>query len=149
MEGRSGIGNVTLFDTSPYEYAIAGEVRDFVPEGVMESKDLRHIDRFSQFAINASLEAVRDAGLEIGDGLGERAGVVFGSGAGGYTLLEEQSRVLNEKGPRRVTPFFLTNILPDAASGYIAIHTGSMGPNMAVISACATGASRPSTCCRC
>jgi 3-oxoacyl-[acyl-carrier-protein] synthase II len=140
LDGRSGIGYVTLFDTSAYDYAIAGEVRDFVPEGAMDSKDLRHIDRYCQFAINASLEAVRDAGLEIGDGLGERAGVVFGSGAGGYTLLEEQSRVLNEKGPRRVSPFFLTNILPDAASGYIAIHTGSTGPNMAVISACATGA---------
>jgi 3-oxoacyl-[acyl-carrier-protein] synthase II len=140
MEGRSGIGNITLFDTSAYEYAIGGEVRDFQPNSVMEAKSLRHIDRFCQFAINASLEAVQDAGLEIGNGLGERAGVVYGSGAGGYTLLEEQSRVLNEKGPRRVTPFFLTNILPDAASGYIAIHTGSMGPNMAVISACATGA---------
>jgi 3-oxoacyl-[acyl-carrier-protein] synthase II len=140
IEGRSGIGYVTLFDTSAYDYAIAGEVRDFVPEAVMETKDLRHIDRYCQFAINASLEALRDAGIDVDGGLGERAGVVFGSGAGGYTLLEEQSRVLNQKGPRRVSPYFLSNILPDAASGYIAIHTGAMGPNMAVISACATGA---------
>ncbi len=139
MEGRSGIRDVTLFDTSAYDYAIGGEVRDFVPDSVMEAKDLRHIDRFCQFAINASMEAVRDAGLEIGNGLGERAGVVYGSGAGGYTLLDEQSRVLKAKGPRRVSPYFLGNILPDAASGYIAIHTGSMGPNMAVVSACATG----------
>ena len=78
MDGRSGIGNVTLFDTSPYEYAIAGEVRDFVPEGVMDAKDLRHIDRYCQFAINAALEAVRDAGLEIGGGLGERTPDTFG-----------------------------------------------------------------------
>ena len=140
IEGRSGIGYVTLFDTSAYDYAIAGEVRDFQPEAVMETKDLRHIDRYCQFAINASLEALRDAGIDVDGGLGERAGVVFGSGAGGYTLLEEQSRVLNQKGPRRVSPYFLSNILPDAASGYIAIHTGAMGPNMAVISACATGA---------
>jgi 3-oxoacyl-[acyl-carrier-protein] synthase II len=140
IEGRSGIGYVTLFDTSAYDYAIAGEVRDFVPETAMETKDLRHIDRYCQFAINASLEALRDAGIDVDGGLGERAGVVFGSGAGGYTLLEEQSRVLNQKGPRRVSPYFLSNILPDAASGYIAIHTGAMGPNMAVISACATGA---------
>ncbi len=140
MDGRSGIQDITLFDTSAYEYAIAGEVRDFVPEGVMGAKDLRYIDRFCQFAVNAALEAVRDAGLEIGGGLGERAGVVYGSGAGGYTLLAAQSRVLNAKGPRRVSPFFLSNILPDAASGYIAIHTGSMGPNFAVVSACATGA---------
>jgi 3-oxoacyl-[acyl-carrier-protein] synthase II len=140
IEGRSGIGYVTLFDTSAYDYAIAGEVHDFVPEAVLESKDLRHIDRYCQFAVNASLEALRDAGIDVRGGLGERAGVVFGSGAGGYTLLEEQSRILNQKGPRRVSPYFLTNILPDAASGYIAIHTGAMGPNMAVISACATGA---------
>jgi 3-oxoacyl-[acyl-carrier-protein] synthase II len=140
MDGRSGIADLTLFDTSAYDYAIGGEVRDFQPDPVMEVKDLRHIDRFCQFAINASLEALRDSGIEIGSGLGERAGVVFGSGAGGYTLLEEQSRVLKEKGPRRVSPFFLSNILPDAASGYIAIHTGAMGPNMAVVSACATGA---------
>ena len=140
LAGRSGIGTVTLFDTSAYEYAIAGEVRDFVPHPAIPVKDLRHVDRYSQFAINAALEAVRDSGLPYETGLGERSGVVFGSGAGGYTLLEEQTRVLQEKGPRRVTPFFLTNILPDAASGYIAILTGSMGPNFAVISACATGA---------
>jgi len=140
LAGRSGIGTVTLFDTSAYEYAIAGEVRDFVADPAVPVKDLRHVDRFSQFAINAALEAVRDSGLPYETGLGERSGVVFGSGAGGYTLLEEQTRVLQEKGPRRVTPFFLTNILPDAASGYIAILTGSMGPNFAVISACATGA---------
>jgi 3-oxoacyl-[acyl-carrier-protein] synthase II len=140
VEGRSGIADVTLFDTSAYDYAIAGEVRGFEPHAVMDAKDVRHIDRYCQFAINASMEAILDSGLEIGSGLGERAGVVYGSGAGGYTLLDEQMRVLSAKGPRRVSPFFLSNILPDAASGYIAIHTGSMGPNMAVISACATGA---------
>lgn len=140
LAGRSGIGNVTLFDTSAYEYAIAGEVRDFLPDPAMPAKDLRHIDRYSQFAVNAALEALRDSGLDFERGLGERAGVVFGSGAGGYTLLEEQTRILLEKGARRVSPFFLSNILPDAASGYIAIHSGAMGPNMAVISACATGA---------
>jgi beta-ketoacyl-acyl-carrier-protein synthase II len=140
LAGRSGIGPITLFDTSAYDYAIAGEVRDFVADPAIPVKDLRHVDRYSQFAINAALEAVRDSGLGYENGLGERAGVVFGSGAGGYTLLEEQTRVLKDKGPRRVSPFFLTNILPDAASGYLAILTGSMGPNFAVISACATGA---------
>jgi beta-ketoacyl-acyl-carrier-protein synthase II len=140
LAGRSGIGPITLFDTSAYDYAIAGEVRDFVADPAIPVKDLRHVDRYSQFAINAALEAVRDSGLEYESGLGERAGVVFGSGAGGYTLLEEQTRVLKDKGPRRVSPFFLTNILPDAASGYLAILTGSMGPNFAVVSACATGA---------
>ena len=140
LAGRSGIANITLFDTSAYDYAIAGEVRDFVADPAIPVKDLRHVDRFSQFAISAALEAARDSGLPYESGLGERSGVVFGSGAGGYTLLAEQTRILDHKGPRRVSPFFLTNILPDAASGYIAILTGSLGPNMAVVSACATGA---------
>ena len=72
MDGRSGVGNVTLFDTSAYEYAIAGEVKDFVAASVMEPKELRYIDRYCQFAVNAALEAVGDAGLELGGGLGER-----------------------------------------------------------------------------
>jgi hypothetical protein len=116
LAGRSGIANVTLFDTSAYDYAIAGEVRDFVADPAIPVKDLRHVDRFSQFAISAALEAARDSGLPYESGLGERSGVVFGSGAGGYTLLAEQTRILDHKGPRRVSPFFLTNILPDFAT---------------------------------
>ena len=139
LEGRRGIGWVTQFDAGVFENAIAGEVKDFQPETVLPAKELRHMDRYVQFASVAALEALADAGIEIGGGLGPRAGVVFSAGAGGYHVLTEQWGVLENRGPRRVSPFFLTHVLPDAASGQIAILTGAMGPNMAVIAACATG----------
>ena len=140
LAGRSGIAPITLFDASGYESAIAGEVKDFVPEEYFPAKDARYMDRYVQFACAAALEALRDAGIEIGAGLGPAAGVVIGSGAGGHVLLEEGFRTLATKGHRRISPFFLTNFLPDASSGHVAILTGAMGPNMAVVSACATGA---------
>lgn len=140
LAGRSGIGPITHFDASGYDSAIAGEVRGFVPEEYLPPKEVRYIDRYVQFACAAALEALRDAGLEIGDGLGPSAGVVIGSGAGGHVLLDEGFQTLTKKGPRRISPFFLTNFLPDASTGHVAILTGAMGPNMAVVSACATGA---------
>ena len=140
LAGRSGIAPITRFDASQFPDAVAGEVKGFQPEAVLSAKELRHMDRYVQFAAVAALEAARDAELELGGGLGPTAGVVFGAGAGGYTLLDEHYALVSSKGPRRVSPFFLTNILPDAASGYIAILTGATGPNMAVVSACATGA---------
>ena len=138
--GKSGIRPITLFDTSAFPGAIAGEVRGFDPETVLPARDVKHIDRYVQFALAATVEALQDAGLDEGRPLGPEAGVVFGSGAGGYNLVDEGYRTMAEKGPRRISPFFLTNILPDAATGHIAIRSGAMGPNMAVISACATGA---------
>jgi 3-oxoacyl-[acyl-carrier-protein] synthase II len=141
VAGRSGIDNITMLDATPYGGAVAGEVKHFHPESLLPAKELRHMDRSAQFACVAALEAVRDAGLETGDGLGPSAGVVFGVGSGGYTLLDQEYHVLSsENSARRLSPFFLTNILPDASSGHIAILTGATGPNMAVISACATGA---------
>jgi beta-ketoacyl-acyl-carrier-protein synthase II len=98
------------------------------------------MDRFTQYGAVAALEAVRDAGLESRIPLGAAAGVVFGAGSGGYGLIDEQIALIARKGPRRASPFFLTYVLPDAVSGQIAILTGAMGPNMAVVSACATGA---------
>jgi beta-ketoacyl-acyl-carrier-protein synthase II len=140
LSGRSGIAPITLFDASGYDSRIAGEVKDFVPGDFLPAKEARYMDRYVQFACAAALEALRDAGIEIGDGLGPSAGVVVGSGAGGHVLLEEGFHTLATKGPRRISPFFLTNFLPDASTGHIAILTGAMGPNMAVVSACATGA---------
>ena len=141
LAGRSGIDYVTLFDCSGYpERPIGGEVKDFQPPAVLPARELKYMDRNAQFAAAAALEAVADAGLDTSRGLGSDAGVVFGSGSGGYGLLDEHFHVLTKHGPRRASPFFLTNVLPDAGSGYIAMLTGAMGPNMAVVSACATGA---------
>lgn len=141
LEGRSGIGWVQQFDAHLFENAIAGEVKDFQPEAVLPAKELRYMDRYVQFASVAALEALGDAGIDYAGGLGPSAGVVFSAGSGGYHILEEQWGILETRGPRRISPFFLTHILPDAASGQIAILTGAMGPNMAVVAACATGTS--------
>jgi 3-oxoacyl-[acyl-carrier-protein] synthase II len=140
LKGRSGIAPITQFDASSYESPIAGEVKGFSPEQHLPAKEVRYMDRYVHFACAATLEALRDAGIEVGDGLGPSAGVVIGSGAGGHILLDEGYSTLASKGPRRISPFFLTNFLPDASTGHVAILTGAMGPNMAVVSACATGA---------
>jgi beta-ketoacyl-acyl-carrier-protein synthase II len=140
LAGRSGVGAVTRFDASQYSFAIAGEVRDFDADALLPPKLKRTMDLNVQYAAVSALEALQDAGISLERPLGEAAGVIYGSGVGGYNLLEEQTRILEEKGPRRVSPFFLANILPDAASGYIALMAGATGPNMAVVSACATGA---------
>ncbi len=140
LAGRSGVTRVTLFDASRLNNAIAGEVKHFRPADFLPAKETRRMDRYSQLACVAALEAVADAGLAREAPLGPNVGVVFGSGDGGMTLCAEQVAALREGGPRRVSPFFLTNLVPDAASGHIAILTGAMGPNMAVVAACATGA---------
>jgi len=141
VEGRSGVGRVSRFDASQFGAgALSGEVKNFEPERFVSPKLLRHMDRNSQYGSVAALEAVADAGLDITRPLGETVGVVFGTGAGGYGLLQDQVGVLTEQGPRRVSPFFLTNVIPDAVSGYVAMLTGARGPNFAVVSACATGA---------
>ncbi len=141
IAGRSGVGRISQFDAAAYgfEIDIGAEVKGFQPEAALPPKDARRMDRYAQLGAVAALEAVDDAGLRERP-LGPKAGVVFGSGSGGYVLLSQQYDIFKEKGARRVSPFFLTNVLPDAVSGHIAILTGAMGPNMAVVSACATGA---------
>jgi 3-oxoacyl-[acyl-carrier-protein] synthase II len=140
LAGKSGIDYATAFDASPFGGAIVGEVKDFEPEKFLPPKDLRYLDRNVQLGAVAALEAVKDAHLFAERPLGPRCGVFFGAGAGGYILLEEQATVFRERGIRRVSPFFLSNILPDAVSGYNAILSGATGPNLAVVAACATGA---------
>jgi beta-ketoacyl-acyl-carrier-protein synthase II len=144
VSGRSGIDRITLFDTTPFEVDVAGEVKGFDAGEYMDAKDARRHDRNTHFAVAATGEALRDAGL-LGDNgrvagvNADRVGMVFGSGIGGIGILIEGQKILDERGPRRVSPFLLPHMLPDSASGQVAIQYGLRGPNMAVVSACATG----------
>src|SRR5918911_5047587 len=139
LAGRSGIDTLTAFDTTGFAVRIGGEVKNFKPEEQISSKELRHMDRNSQFALVAAREAVADARLDIAGECPERVGVIFGTAAGGVERLLTQQQVLLERGPDRVSPMFLPHFLPDSASGLVAIALGAEGPNMAVASACATG----------
>lgn len=143
VAGRSGIADITLFDTSDYEIHIAGEVKDFDPRRYMDGKDVRRHDRNTHFAVAATGEALRNAGLLVDERLtdvdADRFGMVFGTGIGGIGMVSDGVKTLLERGPSRISPFLLPNMLPDSASGQVAIQFGIRGPNMAVVSACATG----------
>ncbi|HEX8132904.1 MAG TPA: beta-ketoacyl-ACP synthase II [Actinomycetes bacterium] len=138
LAGRSGVDTIAAFDPSPFPVRIAGEVRGFDPEAVASRKDARRMDRGVLFAVAATDEAVADAGLDTPLDP-ERTGVVVGSAIGGIGIVEEQQRVLMEKGPGRVSATFLPNCLVDTATSYIATKLGVVGLNFAVVSACATG----------
>jgi len=140
VEGRSGVGKITLFDASDLETQIAAEVKGFDPVALLGAKTARRMDRYTQFALAATQEAVADAGLTFGPGDNERVAVIIGTGIGGMATLVQQVRLLDETGPRRVSPFFIPMVLSDSAAGQVAIAFGIRGPNMAIISACASGA---------
>jgi 3-oxoacyl-[acyl-carrier-protein] synthase II len=137
--GVSGIGPVTKFDTSGFPTKIAGEVSDFDPTEYFDRKEARRMDRFSQFAVAATKIAIEDAGLSLENANLARAGVILGSGIGGMETLEEQARVLLEKGSSRISPFFVPMMICNMASGYVSIHFGFKGPNTTVVTACAAG----------
>ncbi len=138
--GESGIGPVTRFDVSKYDTTIAGEVRGFRAEDYMERKDARRADLFVQFAIAATSQAVRQAGVSAETMDPTRLGVVVGSGIGGIATFEDQHRTLLEKGPSRVSPFFIPMMISDMASGQVSIQFGAKGPNYCTVSACSSGA---------
>ncbi|MDE3092000.1 MAG: beta-ketoacyl-[acyl-carrier-protein] synthase II, partial [Chloroflexota bacterium] len=138
--GQSGIARITLFDASALTTQIAGEVKGFDPKQHFDVKDARRLERFVQFAVVAAREAIADAHLEINEQNNENIAVVIGSGVGGAMSVPEQAKILETRGARRVSPFFIPMILIDTAAGQVAIEFGIKGPNMAVVSACATGA---------
>ncbi|HAA90200.1 MAG: 3-oxoacyl-[acyl-carrier-protein] synthase 2 [Thermoanaerobacterales bacterium 50_218] len=139
LEGRSGIRTVTRFDSTGFASRIAGEVADFRPEEFMEKKEVRRMDRFAQFGVAATKMAVADAGLDLRAIDLDRVGVVIGSGIGGIETLEQQVRVLLEKGPSRISPFFVPMMISNMAAGQIAISLGPKGPNFTIVTACASG----------
>jgi len=139
-EGKSGIGPLTRFDAKDFETRIAGEVKGFTPEKYIQKKEIKKMDLFVQYALAAAKEAMEDAQLKITPENSEQIGVIVGTGLGGLPTLEETHKVLLEKGPSRITPFFIPKLIANMASGQIAIQYGAKGPNTCLVTACATGA---------
>ncbi len=139
LAGRSGVGPITRFDASAHACRIAAEVRGFEPARYMDRKDVRKMDTFIHYAVAATREALRDSGLTIDASNAESVGVYIGSGIGGLPILEETHRELLERGPRRISPFFVPAMILNLAAGQVSILFGAKGPNLAVATACATG----------
>ncbi|HMB53577.1 MAG TPA: beta-ketoacyl-ACP synthase II [Thermoanaerobaculia bacterium] len=139
IAGESGIGPITRFDVSDYPSKIAGEVKGFDPLDYLEKKEVKKSDTFIHYALAASQFAMQDSGLIVDDGNAERVGVVIGSGIGGLPLIEQMADVLHEKGPSRVSPFFIPGLIVNLAAGQVSIRYGAKGPNLATCTACTTG----------
>jgi len=143
LAGRSGIANITKFDAANFACKFAGEVKGFNVEDYFPAKDARHMDTFIHYGLAASIQAVRDAGLKTNDALtddeAERIGVLVGSGIGGLPLIEDTHAELVNRGPRRITPFFVPASIINMISGHVSITYGFKGPNLAIVTACTTG----------
>jgi 3-oxoacyl-[acyl-carrier-protein] synthase II len=139
IAGKSGVDRITLFDASAFETKIAGEVKGFEPTNYMSPKDARHNDRFSQLAVAASLQAVEQAKLKIDAANKDDIGIIIGSGIGGLTTLFEQTKILLDRGPSRITPFLIPMMMPNIASAQASIVLGVKGPNLCTASACSSG----------
>jgi len=148
LSGKSGIGPITRFNTDRFDTKFAGEVKDFNPEDYIQPKEVKKMDLFIHYALAAAHIAVKDAGLDMGKEDPERVGVVVGTGLGGLPTIEKYHSVLLERGPGRITPFFIPMLIANEAPGHIAIQHGMKGPNLCIVTACATGAHSIGDACR-
>ena len=140
LAGRSGARPIERFDPTDFNVRFACEVKGFDPTDYMDRKEARRADLFAQFGVAAADLAVRDAGWDLSRPAGERTGVLIGSGIGGIKTFEEQCKTFLDKGPSRVSPFFVPMFIPDIASGLVSIRLGARGPNYCTVSACASSA---------
>ncbi|MCE9561025.1 MAG: beta-ketoacyl-ACP synthase II [Planctomycetes bacterium] len=140
LASQSGIAPITLFDTTDFKVKFGGEVKKFDASGAMDTRDIRRSDRFTQFAIVAATEAVKDSGIDFAKEEAFRCGCIFGSGIGGLNELEDGAKTLAERGPSRLGPFLIPKMIANAASGNISIKFGLRGPNTTVATACSSAA---------
>ncbi|PHS32056.1 MAG: beta-ketoacyl-[acyl-carrier-protein] synthase II [Alkaliphilus sp.] len=138
ITGKSGIDKITRFDTTDFPTKIAAEVKDFMPEEYINKKEAKRMDRYTQFAVAASKMAVEDANLDINEIDAERFGVLLGTGIGGISTLELQHEKLLEKGAKRISPFFIPMMISNMGAGYVSMLLGAKGPNMTIVTACAS-----------
>ena len=137
--GRSGIGRITRFDVSAFRAQIGGEVKDFDVEKYVTGKDARRMDTFIHYGLAASVQALRDSGIEVTENNAERIGVIVGSGIGGLPMIEANRQEFSDRGPRRISPFLIPGSIINMISGQVSIMFGLKGPNLAIVTACTTG----------
>jgi 3-oxoacyl-[acyl-carrier-protein] synthase II len=140
LAGKSGIGPITQFDTTGFETTIAGEIKNFNPEAFMSPKLIKRMDRFVQVAVASAVLAMQDGLLEITPDLQPQVGSIVGCGLGGLATIEKYHKILLEKGPKRISPFFIPMLIPNMAPGMVAMQFGAQGPNISTVTACASGA---------
>ncbi|MDQ9170658.1 beta-ketoacyl-ACP synthase II [Oxalobacteraceae bacterium R-40] len=139
IEGKSGIATITRFDATPFSTHFAGEVKGFSIEEYMPAKEARHMDTFIHYGMAAGIQAMNDSGLTVTEENADRIGVIVGSGIGGLPLIEETHAELTNRGPRRISPFFVPASIINMISGHLSIRYGLKGPNLAIVTACTTG----------